>query len=136
MVILLAISVSIEMVSSSARVTSAKSAKGLRVSETWTHRSDQGYLGPIKRQEDNKSKRRFHILMTWQFHTVAFQTCWTVLNGYYNAIVSTHVPRRPSFDKDYVWAAALLKQLQSKSNKQACKARRCDSYLQSETMNH
>ena len=43
-------SVGIELLSSSTRVTSVKSAKGLLLRETWTHRSDQGYLGPIKIQ--------------------------------------------------------------------------------------
>ena len=46
--IALALSVSIEFVYSSARVTSLKSAKGETLTrwvwETWTHRSDQGYL--------------------------------------------------------------------------------------------
>ena len=42
----LTLSVSIELVSSSARVTSVKFTK--RLKENWTHRSDQGYLGPIK----------------------------------------------------------------------------------------
>ena len=45
---LLALSVSIELVSSSARVTSVKSTKGLLLSDIRTQRSDQGHLGPIK----------------------------------------------------------------------------------------
>ena len=49
---LLALSVSIDFVSSSAKVTSVKSQQGILthlVRETRTHRSDQGHLGPIKR---------------------------------------------------------------------------------------
>ena len=44
---LLALSVRLELIFSSARVTTVKSQQG-RVKDTWTHRLDQGYLGPIK----------------------------------------------------------------------------------------
>ena len=50
--VLLALSVSIGLVSSSARVTSVKSATrslSLWVRDTRIHRLDQGHLGPIKR---------------------------------------------------------------------------------------
>ena len=46
---LLALSVSIELVSSSARVTSVKFHKCGSVRDILTHRSDQGYLGPMKK---------------------------------------------------------------------------------------
>ena len=51
---LLELSVSIDLVSSSTRVTSVKSATTLseKVRDNRTHRSDQGYLGPIKRGLD------------------------------------------------------------------------------------
>ena len=53
---LLALSVSIEFVSSSARVTSVKSAQtySYLVRDNQTHRSDQEHLGPIKRNFVNK----------------------------------------------------------------------------------
>ena len=58
---LLALSVSIEFVFSSARVTSVMFAQGIlsySVRDKQTHRSDQGHLGPIKMMvlgEDNNS---------------------------------------------------------------------------------
>ena len=51
---LLALSVSIDLVSSSTRVTSVQSAKDVVVTENRTHRSDQGYLGPIINQYEMK----------------------------------------------------------------------------------
>ena len=53
---LLASSVSIELVSSSSRVTSVKSQKGLVVSDTQTHRSDLRCLVPIKNTSGFKIK--------------------------------------------------------------------------------
>ena len=47
-IVLLVLLVGIELVSSSTRVTSVKSAKPLGHKDNRTHRSDQGYLGPIK----------------------------------------------------------------------------------------
>ena len=50
-IVLLVLLVGIELVSSSTRVTSVKSATTSRthsVRDNRTHRSDQGYLGPIK----------------------------------------------------------------------------------------
>ena len=38
----------VELLSSSARVTSVKFQQGGSVWDTWTHRTDQGYLGPSK----------------------------------------------------------------------------------------
>ena len=52
---LLALSVSIDLVSSSAGVTSVKFQKGQWVSENRTHRTDQWYLGPIKNRVAVKS---------------------------------------------------------------------------------
>ena len=53
---LLALSVSIEFVSSSARVTSVKFQQGLSLREARIHRSDQGHLGPIKNKYMLKSR--------------------------------------------------------------------------------
>ena len=51
---IVASSVGIELVSSSARVTSAKSAKPLGRTDIRTHRSDQGHLGLIKMRNKEK----------------------------------------------------------------------------------
>ena len=51
-IVLLVLLVGIELVSSSTRVTSVKSATRCwreKVRDNRTHRSDQGYLGPIKK---------------------------------------------------------------------------------------
>ena len=60
---LLALWVSIELVSSSARVTSLQNLCEW-VTETRTHRSDEGHLGPIKRRENwiNSSCLRYNWL--------------------------------------------------------------------------
>ena len=50
-IVLLVLLVGIDLVSSSTRVTSVKSAKPLGLRENRTHRSDQGYLGPIKTEK-------------------------------------------------------------------------------------
>ena len=68
-IVLLALSVSIDLVSSSARVTSVKSTQPPSVRDTRTQRSDQGHLGPIK-----KGKFGLHI----KFHKTSVQP----LNGY------------------------------------------------------
>ena len=58
-----ALSVSIELISSSARVTSVKSAKRTVsewVRETRTHRSDQGHLGLIKKESYAQTNGKYH----------------------------------------------------------------------------
>ena len=62
-------SVSIESVYSSARVTSVKSAKPLGVRETWTHRSDQEYLDPIKmiKVEIDEKDNLWPVLLLFDF---------------------------------------------------------------------
>ena len=55
------LSVSIELVSSSARVTSVKFQQGVvlthSVRDNWIHRSDQGHLGPIKTRQRRTEHR-------------------------------------------------------------------------------
>ena len=77
---LLTLSVSIELVSSSARVTSVKfhktSLSHSLVSDNQTHRSDQVYLGPIKMYiwvvlpRTGKMSNIWHFFFFWSF-TVA-----------------------------------------------------------------
>ena len=65
----MALSVSIEFVSSSARVTSVKFAKVAQfVKDNRIHTSDQGHLGPIKTET---TEGKFDIVILWQFPTVA-----------------------------------------------------------------
>ena len=58
--------VGIELVSTSTRVTSVKSAKPLSVRENRTHGSDQGYLGPIKRLAGANLAPRSPSKAKWQ----------------------------------------------------------------------
>ena len=73
---LLASSVSIEFVSSSARVTSVKSAKGILsylVRDNQIHRSDQGHLGPIKTASQTHVAP--HVSPVWSHRPDMLQTC-------------------------------------------------------------
>ena len=70
---LLALSVSIEFVSSSARVTSVKFAQGIvtyLLRDNRIHRSDQGHLGPIIRTHVNKVCSVWPLNLDWD--TFAF----------------------------------------------------------------
>ena len=80
----MALSASIEFVSSSARVTSVKFQKGvLLIRENRTHRSDQGHLGPIKIYEYTKAEKlKYKRLLAEQIKADVHNGAATTTNGF------------------------------------------------------
>ena len=85
-IVLLVLLVGIELVSSSTRVTSVKSATRCwreKVRDNRTHRSDQGYLGPIKnlypRFHSKSMRARSHLRINLYYRCSYFMRASSVL---------------------------------------------------------
>ena len=92
-VALLALSVSIDLVSSSARFTSVKFQKPLSVTENRTHRSDQGDLGPIKIASWATSPSR---AMNWSVgESIVIYIVWSMLGNLFKYRLKSHLEQLP-----------------------------------------